>query len=324
MDSPPTPQHPAANEEIKELPQGTLPESTMAHIDLNPDLEMLLDDENEQNTEDIAEEKEDKMDISGSKGGPGGSYGVQEETENTHRRWNDEKNYEIETKAKNGNKDDSKKDNIKKEFPAGKDDHIYKLRSSVDQLDHSPITLAQQSKLINYVDAQLLAIQRRFVKSQADTSQPYPLLDLLRDTQSVVDIIWCSVSTHSKLFGQPEYMVSLLGSLEDYLLHYDLAEAQRALFAFFRILDERLSTLIDGYTYEGHTEKISQTLLVRLVPIVSRVRVLVVTKLGSTREKLAKEVVETKNTDNETARAELDRLELEIGNLLEGVLERLE
>lgn len=321
MDSPPTPQHPAADEEVKELPQGTLPESTMQNIDLNPDLEML-DEENEKNGDDIVEQKEENEDKFVSNEGPGGFIGAQEGTEHP---LNYEKTNKNEINGKNGNEDNN--ENGSNDFQntiKSPENPQYKLQSSVDQLDHSPITLAQQSKLINYVDAQLLAIQRRFVKSQADTSQPYPLLDLLRDTQSVVDIIWCSVSTHSKLFGQPEYMVSLLGSLEDYLLHYDLAEAQQQLFGLFRILDQRLSTLIDGYTYEGHIEKISQTLLVRLVPIVSRVRVLVVTKLGSTREKLAKEVMETESTDNENARAELDRLELEIGNLLEGVLERLE
>lgn len=317
MDSPPTPQHPAANEEVKELPQGTLPESTMQNIDLNPDLEML-DEENEQNGEDVKEDNEENEEKMASNEGPGGFIGAQEGTEYPL-------NYEKTNKNEINGKNDGSNDSNDYQNTIKSPEHPqYKLQSSVDQLDHSPITLAQQSKLINYVDAQLLAIQRRFVKSQADTSQPYPLLDLLRDTQSVVDIIWCSVSTHSKLFGQPEYMVSLLGSLEDYLLHYDLAEAQQQLFGFFRILDQRLSTLIDGYTYEGHIEKISQTLLVRLVPIVSRVRVLVVTKLGSAREKLAKEVMETESTDNENARAELDCLELEIGNLLEGVLERLE
>lgn len=321
MDSPPTPQHPAADEEVRELPLGTLPESTMAHIDLNPDLEML-EDENEQHTANTENENDDESDASGTNEGPGGFSEAQDHTEHPlSENFNKNENTGSNSKG-NGSENDGENEDEINEISPHNNGHIYKLRSSVDQLDHSPITLAQQSKLINYVDAQLLAIQRRFVKSQADTSQPYPLLDLLRDTQSVVDLIWCSVSTRSKLFGQPEYMVSLLGNLEDYLLHYDLAEAQRELFGFFRILDQRISTLIDGYTYEGHTEKISQTLLVRLAPIVSRVRFLVVTKLGSTRERLAREVVES--TDNEKARAELDRLELEVGNLLEGVLERLE
>lgn len=290
----------------------------MAHIDLNPDLEMLDEDgkENENfpgdnHTKRLKTEKSEAVSSREQSTGPEGSTGS------------------LRGPDRSGGNSES--DAVTPKSPAlsvpggathnGHGGHRYKYSSSVHQLDHSPITLAQQSKLINYVDAQLLAMQRRFVKSQADSSQPYPVENLIRDTLAVVDIIWCSVSTQSKLFGQGEYMVKLLGDLEDYLLHYNLAHAQTQLFAFFHILDERLSTLIDGYTFEGHTEQLGQTLLVRLAPIVTRVRGVVVTKLERERERL---VAEVENGVGSGSREKLHQLELDIGTLLEGVMERIE
>lgn len=330
MQSPPTPLHPAPNEEVKELPQDVLPDSTMANIDLNPDLEMEYDDSDEKEGANDRDNGHisDKSDALNNASGPsvainsiGTNGGLEENRNGSNASQQDNNAHDVSDANDRQNfQNGSGATQIEAGTPqnAPSSPH-YKLRSSVDQLDHSPITLAQQSKLINYVDAQLLAVQRRFVKSQAEASQQYPLHDLVHDVLSIVDIIWCSVSTHSKLFGQAEYMVKLLGDLEDYLLHYDLEVGYVGLFKFFHTFDQRLSTLIDGYDYDGHVEKLGQTLLVRLVPIVSRIRTLVVTKLGPTREKLARETAEDVSN-----RDDLDWLELQVGSLLEGVLERIE
>lgn len=177
-------------------------------------------------------------------------------------------------------------------------------------------TEAQQSNLINYLDQQYLQVQRRFIKniSDFDHRREYLVFDLVLDVDRLVRVVWVSVSKHNKLFGQEQFLIRVLTDLEEYLPHYlftseapSNAELLR-LFSFFQLLDVRLSFLIDGYELDYGVQRIHGTEKVRLLGITMRLRVVVVDKLEGLRR---------------ATPSLLDLLDVEVGRLFEGLLERL-
>lgn len=190
------------------------------------------------------------------------------------------------------------------------------------------ITESQQSRFINYVDGELLQVQRRFIKNQAEVLEIYPIGHLLEDVRKILDLIWYLIGRDSKLYGQDEYFIRITGDLEDWIAYYLLllgegpspnAEAELfKLFNFFQSLDTRVSFLIDGYTTGQLQVKLSSTEVVRLVPIISRLRFELVSKLDPFRSRLT----HLKAAGNSAATALLNKLDVEIGRLFEGVLER--
>lgn len=193
----------------------------------------------------------------------------------------------------------------------------------------SLLTLSQQSKFITYIDDQLLQIQRAFIKNQAETKEVYSLRQLLTDLHTIVDLIWCLINPKSSLFGQEEYFVRILGDLEDWVGYYDLRvldpkdrdsiETLKSLFVFFQVLDTRLLFLMDGYPVDDTSVcKMSTTEIVRLAPIVARIRLSIVNRLENSR------LILSRNAPNDPAsRIYMNILEMEVGRLMEGTIERL-
>lgn len=171
-------------------------------------------------------------------------------------------------------------------------------------------TESQQSKLINYIDDNLLQIHRKFIKNitNFDNNQPYTLEQLVTDLSKVVDLIWFSISHKNRLFGQQNYFITILTDLEDFVSHYSLTDIPGhvlgKVFTLFQSLDTKLSFLIDGYDVNGKLEKVITTDLVRMVPIVMRLRIEVITKVEGNGPK--------------------EWLDVEVSRLFEGIIERSE
>lgn len=286
METPPTPLHPAPNAEVSNLPSEPLSNSNM---ELNPD---LYDEEDDDNS-------------------------MAEPQRNT------------EAQEDNAEDNDPDSSGIYINLWTMPFDDAYDLLKAqfLKNWNQPKVTEAQQSKFVNYLDHELLQVQRKFIKNQADTAELYSLQQLLHDIGTILDLIWFLVNPNNKLYGQEEYFLRIIGDLEDWVAYYglpiyDAADTSSAelykFFNFFQAFDTRLSFLIDGYQVNGETAKLSSTEIVRLVPIVSRLRLEIVSKLDPSRSKLTR----AKTLGNEQANDLLNILDVEIGRLFEGILER--
>lgn len=185
------------------------------------------------------------------------------------------------------------------------------------------ITHTQESRLINYVDNQLLQVQRRFIKNQASDTIVYPLSELLADVQKVADLIWYSVRQEHGLFGQDEYLIRIVGDLGDWVEYYSMPELTpqntrfyMQLFTTLQLFDARISLLIDGLQSTAGVSKMTRTGIVRLSPIISRLRLVVISKMEPVRQGLAKTAT---SADKEL----MNVLDIEIGRLFECILDRV-
>lgn len=305
MDSPPTPLHPAANEEVNAIPEGALPSGTIANLDLNPD---LYDDETDDNII-HHDEKDNEDDVITKSDTNAYDIGLPYELETLTTLF--DKQYEL----------------LKAEFDK--------------TTNNDEIAKYQQSKLINYVDEQLLAIQRKFIKNQADTTEEYSFFQLINELSKVFNLVWYSINTKSGLFGQQDYLIKLMDDMEDYVAHYrlfqntdDYATVELQLleyFTFFQEMDLRISFLIDGFPMEtaDKIEKLNNTQIIRLSPIASRLRILIISKLDPLRMKLSREELAPDSQgqhENQKRRSHRRRLqnviEGELGRVFEGILDR--
>lgn len=287
--SPDTPAHPQPNEEVI-LPAG---EFAAGDMDLNPELDDDTENESQPQSQEI-----------------GTSSGILDSTSNGIR--------EIS----------SRKDSMFALWTQPFDEALEQLRLLKMTQHQDQLSLSQQSKLVTFIDDRLLQAQRDFIKNQALSKETYSLKQLLADIAAVVDLVWRLVDVNAPLFGQEEYLIRIMGDLEDWVLYYDLPvldadrpetiELHAALFRFFQAIDTRVSFLIDGYTAELKTYKLSGTELVRLMPIVSRVRSEMVNLLEKSCVGLLQKSV-FENSSN----TYMNILEIEVGRLLEGVIERL-
>lgn len=199
-----------------------------------------------------------------------------------------------------------------------------------------PTTSSQQSKLINYVDEQLLHVQRSFIRSQADDSVKYLLTQLLLDLTRIIEIIHVSLK-HSggHLYGQDEYFIRIMGDLEDYITHYAAPftvkpefsifsptdmQLMTRFFAFFQSLDLHLSLLIDGLDNNG--DKLRTTQFVRLIAVTNRLRIFIVEKIDPVRAKLVHIMDRNKDAHALMAQQYLNLIDSEVGRLFEGILNR--
>lgn len=137
-------------------------------------------------------------------------------------------------------------------------------------LQHTALSLLQHSRLVRHLDTQLLNVQRRFIKHQAGEAT-YPLAQLCADVQQIVDLVWLLVAPGAFSGGQGEYLISIAGSLEEWVAHYPQLDAAVPL---VELLDARLSVLLDGVA----GGKLTQTERVRLEPLANRLRVLVLSR----------------------------------------------
>lgn len=289
METPTTPIHVAPDVEV------TLPDEPFQDndLELNPELDEDMEDENADDTN-VADH----------------INGTQDGNSRTQDLTDDNSNFEVDL------------------WTLPFEDAYQILRKQTNDRNSQPeVTESQQSKFINYVDGELLQVQRKFIKNQAETTEIYPLSQLLQDVAKVMDLLWYLISSSRKLYGQDEYYIRITGDLEDWISYYLLGiegAGQKAeadffqFFNFFQSLDTRLSFLIDGYHAGLALTKMSVTEVVRLVPIISRLRFEIVSKFDRLRAKLTHQ----KALGDLDADALLNKLDVEIGRLFEGVLER--
>lgn len=299
MDSPPTPLHPAANEEVNTIPEGALPSATIDNLELNPELYDNDTDDNKINDEEV----NDINTRSEGEHGNGLAFVIEALTTPF------DKEYEL----------------LANEFE--------------QSTNNNQIAKYQQSKLINYVDEQLLSVQRRFIKSQADRDEVYTLYQLMHDLSKIFDLIWYSINSKSGLFGQQEYLIKLMSDMEDYVAHYRLFDDVNnypklegellGFFSFFQQLDLRLSFLIDGFQMEGSnkTERLNSTQIIRLTPIASRLRIVIISKLDPLRLKLSQDLPlpdgkQKDSTELEKRNRLRNMVEVEVGRVFEGIMDR--
>jgi hypothetical protein len=306
METPPTPIHVAPNVEVKELPTETFADD----FDLNPD---LYDDDDNKTQDGTRLNNESSSQL------------------NTTITINDNNNgRESQLVSNNIQNDDYGTDiDYAVKSVTSPFDTIY--QATLQQFSSTPNVLSDQqiSKIVNYTDEELLKIQRKYIKSQAE-DLPYDIYNLIGDLVSVVNILWVSITNKNRLFGQENYFIKILGDLEDYLDHYplfknippisDTAHQQVVdFFTFFQSLDVKLSCLIDGYTAIVGDKQISQKLTateyLRLLPIVTRLRILIITKTESVKSKL-------QDSADGAAIDMADILDVEVGRLFEGILDR--
>lgn len=280
MQSPPTPLHPAGDVEINDLPSVSSP---APDLELNPD---LYDDDEDDTPFTSQDASKSPMEVE------------EETSEAPINLWT---------------------------IPF--DDAYKLLKVQFAKNSAQPkITEAQQSKFINYLDLEILQVQRRFIKNQSDTVEVYSLTQLLQDVASILDLIWYLVNSNNRLYGQEEYYIRIIGDLEDWVAYYVFPTFEVStttgplihLFNFFQSLDTRMAFLIDGYQVGNAHLKLSATELIRLAPIVTRLRMEIVQKLDPTRARLT----HAKAEGSEEANDLLNVLDVEIGRLFEGILER--
>lgn len=278
MSAPPTPLHPAPDQEVNELPQAQL---AADNLDLNPGLE---------------------DDLSGDDV----SVAPLDSRENEK---SEEPSVEIALWTV--------------PFENAYDAELLKLLNDA----HPGVNSAQQSKLVAYLDHELLQVQRKFVKNQAETRKEYTLQQLLTDLAQIVDVLWVLVSPEHAFFGQEEYFIKIMGDLEDWVDWYDLSAIGTdrtsevlllGLFSFFQKMDVRISLLVDGLSETNPHLKFDRTQLVRLFPIANRLRLIIVSKLRPLRDKLARQ----RDSNNTYADNLLNIVDVEVGRLFEGTLER--
>ncbi|WPK27225.1 hypothetical protein PUMCH_004602 [Australozyma saopauloensis] len=236
--------------------------------------------------------------------------------------------------------DDEQEPEIEQEQPQNQPQHPFDLWTvpfdeALLQLSSSHprevplLSMAQQSKLITFLDDRILQVQRQFIKSQSEAEVSYPLLQLLQDVRSIVDLIWFLVDLNGPLFGQEEYLIRLLGDLEDWIAYYefplldannpDVLTTYEALFQLFQAFDTRISFLIDGYQLKGSAHGLSGTEIVRLGPIANRLRMEIVEKMERSRTHL----LQKRNDGHASSVYYMNVLEIEVGRLLEGIMERV-
>ena len=332
ISSPPTPIHPAPNEELTNgVPTNTL--LADSNIDLNPDLY-------EEEEMDIEEATSNIVDEISPENLTSNDPALQPQSGNAS---NDDINGAT-TNADSDLEDVEINQLHQITLPFNESYQLLKqeFQNTLTNLGQSQITSAQQSKLINYIDETLLQIQRKFIKQQTELEINYSLIQLLQELSTVISVIWVSIQQKLVLYGQIEYYIKILGDLEDYVniyktlfnetwsknnnLHINMQNLV-IFFKFWQKIDLQLSFLIDGYNIvlnNGNQQtkliKMNVTELTRLLPIVTRLRIAIISKIDGLRMRLKKN--QENNNDNDATSNILTIFELEISRLFEGILER--
>lgn len=321
INSPPTPIHPAPNEELtNDLPTGIIADS---NIDLNPD---LYDDDDD---DDDVQEQEQKQLI--------------EQNEHVTMPYIQQLQHQDASVSVSASATESELEDVditqlqQITLPFNESYQLLKLSFENSTNNNGNITTGQQSKFINYLDEILLQIQRKYIKQKTESVMIYSLIELLQDLSNVINLIWVSIQQKLVLFGQIEYYIKILGDLEDYVSNYPHlfneswstgSGSHRHLqidmqnlvifFKFWQKIDLQLSFLIDGYNVDingnGKLMKMNTTEITRLLPIISRLRILIISKIDMIRGKL-------KHGDDHDDNI-LNIFEVEISRIFEGVLER--
>lgn len=156
---------------------------------------------------------------------------------------------------------------------------------------HQPISLSQQSKFVNYIDEELLKLQRKFVKTQSGEIR-FNLNQLINELDQNLKLIWRSISIASH--NNIEYFIKILNDMEDYFEFYPQFTSDSGIFKTIQFIDVRIALL--------HDKKLLQpTQFVRILSIISRLRMMVISKIY--------------RNDDVT-------IEIEISKIFEGILDR--
>lgn len=325
---PPTPLHPAGNQEVGALPTLAMPSN---NLDLNPD---LYDDDDDDDDNYVT---------------------VDNDNDNDDTRFNDNDN----DNDNNNDNDDNESDvsledvNIKdlKTFTIPFDTAFELVQLEFEEHNDNQIKTneSQQSKFVNYLDNSLLKVQRKFIKHIAGLENDkinYSIFNLTNELNDIINLIWFSVNKQNKLFGQVNYLIKIMLDLEDYVGHYEFTNLIEIndktdeiitnqnninLIKYFNLLqslDVKISFLIDGYKLQdtdNSVQRINNTELIRLNPITSRLRILVISKLDPIRYSLSKILNNTNSSKLSKQRANdlLNLLEVEASRLFEGILDRI-
>lgn len=260
---PQSPPHPEPNEEVKQLPSGQL------NIDLNPDLQS--DDDSDFVPVKQATDNEDEGGFIRPQGPRFDPLLMNELSMEKLEEPVIDKPIQV--------------DQLTKSF-----EEAYELATGEFE-SHDPISDIQQSKLVNYLDEELLKIQRLFVKTQSGEIS-LTLDDILHPILTNLQVIWLSISVTSST--NVEYFIKVLNDLEDYLAFYKISNPS-LLFSLLQFIDVRLSYLYDIRVF-------SPTGYVRTLSIITRLRILVLDRFSRQ---------EANNT-----------VEVEISKVFEGLLER--
>lgn len=309
--TPRTPLHPAPNEEVSQLPNAPMADE----MDLNPE---LYDDEDvavgigRGNTIVIEEEVR-----------PNGenSQLVQEQgQEQVNEIMSDEESEMEEVDVTN------KVDIIL--LTPDFDEYMSKLNIAFDANKEAQLSASQQSNLVMYLDDSILKVHRKFIKSQVNEEMTYPINDLIGDLTSTLDVLWLSVNSRNKLIFQGEYLIKVLGDMLDFIENYrslidphkqhtfqSLTADLEKIFQFFQALDARIAFLMDGYSIEGSLlQKLSGTQVIRVVPIATRLRMAVISKMELVRHQLVSLPPDQQAISN--------LIDIEVSKLFEGILDR--
>ncbi|KAG5422093.1 hypothetical protein I9W82_001186 [Candida metapsilosis] len=266
--SPPSPVHPAPNEEIK--PE-SLPTTQLQNddLDLNPD---LYDDNEEGDSSSLGQTKETNMGDAPNVNNeaPSATGGLLLQQQQEEEKQEQANSNSLMTNLSHSNEfDNIDLSNIRQvTLPFEEEYQLFRKtiinsrtvecknsNESTTTNDRTKLTSRQQSKFINYIDEQLLQVQRKFIKQQSTDSVIYPFISLIKDLDPILDVIWVSITGNnntysngnvngvynggntisstsntnssgggstmsSVLFGQEEYYIKILGDLEDFITHY--------------------------------------------------------------------------------------------------------
>lgn len=271
---PDSPLHPDANEEVHHLPEGTL------DIDLNPDLEDEDEDEQEEREEEggfvkVMPQSSNILLLNNQ------SESMQDQESNRGRIVTDQK--------EEGEEEEEEDINFPSITPTF--ENAYESTKS-DFITHTQVSPAQQSKLVNYLDDELLQIQRKFVKAQ---SGEFKVLvnDIIEPLLSNLKVIWLSISPTSS--NNIEYFLKIINDSEDYFQYFEFdGPSNKLVFEFLQYLDVKLSFLHD-------VKLLSPTQLVRLLSTINRLRLILIEKFSKKSNSI---------------------VELEVSKIFEGLLER--
>ncbi|KAK7205399.1 hypothetical protein BZA70DRAFT_289325 [Myxozyma melibiosi] len=126
------------------------------------------------------------------------------------------------------------------------------------------LSSAQQSKLINYLDEQLLLVSRRFVRKSApsddeDEDEEMQTVDhpadhnvystiepLIDDLDKLIDLVWYSVPSTPVPFIQTQYLLRIADDFNDYIPHLPVTEPDKV-FILLKKLDLIFFELIEGH-----------------------------------------------------------------------------
>lgn len=312
--SPPSPIHPAPNEELR---PNSLPTTQLQNddLDLNPDLYDDDEEEEEEDTDSIGNDATTEHYSSTTNVQLSIPNDAQQEEANHNTLMTDLSDLHEFDKVD--------LQSIRQiTLPFDEEYQLFKTTANTGSVGDK-LSSQQQSKFINYIDDRLLQIQRKFIKQQSTEDAIYPFTLLIKDLDSIFDIIWVSISRNQQpqksLIGQEEYYIKILGDLEDYITHYKTlfdenwqlnSKNQRILKAdfnkivvvckFLLKMDLQLSFIKDNGFF-------NLTQCVRLKMIIERLRYLIMDKF-----EIVVQIPRLRNV-----------LEVEASRIFEGILERL-